>query len=85
MDAHGVAAADAPALADAMRSYGVRWHNMRKNVHGGTYAFNWLQRRLLPKMYESRHLQIHHRSTGTIGISQAHAHTRTGNLTADYC
>jgi hypothetical protein len=50
---HGMCPADAPPLADAMRSYGVRWHNMRKNVRGGTYAFNWLQRRLLPKTYRA--------------------------------
>ena len=33
--------------------YGVRWQNMRKNVSGGRYAFNWLQQRLLPEGYRA--------------------------------
>ena len=36
-----------------MRTHGVRWLNMRKNVHMGHYAFNWLQQRLLPEGYRA--------------------------------
>ncbi len=36
-----------------MRTYGVRWQNMLKNVHKGTYAFNWLSRALLPEVYRA--------------------------------
>ena len=33
----------------------VRWINMRKNVgtKAGSYAFNWLQQRLLPEGYRA--------------------------------
>ena len=36
-----------------MRSRGCRWQNMRKNVSKGTYAFNWIQQRLLPEIYRA--------------------------------
>ena len=36
-----------------MRSHGVRWLNMRKNIPFGQYAFNWLQQRLLPEGYRA--------------------------------
>ena len=53
MDRHGLHEEEAAELADEMRRYGVRWQNMRKNVSGGQYAFNWLQQRLLPEIYRA--------------------------------
>ena len=50
---HGVGDCEAANLLDAMRSSGVRWLNMRKNIPLGQYAFNWLQRRLLPEGYRA--------------------------------
>ena len=51
---HGVSEGEANELLDAMRSHGVRWLNMRKNMGAfGTYAFNWLQQRLLPEGYRA--------------------------------
>ena len=46
-------AMEAVTLAAEMRSHGVRWENMRKNVQKGAYAFNWFARLLLPKMYRA--------------------------------
>ena len=43
----------ATLLANQMRTHGVRWKNMRKNVRNGRYAFNWLQQRLLPRIYRA--------------------------------
>ena len=45
--------AEAAALTDVMRSSGVRWLNMRKNIPFGQYAFNWLQQQLLPEGYRA--------------------------------
>ena len=51
---HAVSEAEASELLDAMRSHGVRWLNMRKNVGQlGQYAFNWIQQRLLPEGYRA--------------------------------
>jgi len=50
---HGVSEAEAAALTDLMRSSGVRWLNMRKNIPFGQYAFNWLQQQLLPEGYRA--------------------------------
>eukprot|EP00900_Chrysochromulina_parva_P018750 jgi/Chrpa1/26877/Chrysochromulina_OHIO_Genome00011884-RA len=51
---HAVSEAEANELLDAMRSHGVRWLNMRKNMGAlGQYAFNWLQQRLLPEGYRA--------------------------------
>jgi hypothetical protein len=40
-------------LTERMRTSGVRWLNMRKNLPMGVYAFNWLQQRLLPEGYRA--------------------------------
>ena len=53
VERHRLGKAEAAALADEMRIHGVRWQNMRKNVSGGQYAFNWLQQRLLPEIYRA--------------------------------
>ena len=53
VERHGVDEIEARMLRDQMRRYGVRWLNMRKNVHMGQYAFNWLQQRLLPAGYRA--------------------------------
>ena len=53
VERHGLDADEAPALVDEMRSRGCRWQNMRKNVSKGTYAFNWIQQRLLPEIYRA--------------------------------
>ena len=53
VERHGLHEAEAAELADEMRRRGVRWQNMRKNVSGGQYAFNWLQQRLLPEIYRA--------------------------------
>ena len=53
-ESHAVSEAEANELLDAMRSHGVRWLNMRKNMGAlGQYAFNWLQQRLLPEGYRA--------------------------------
>ena len=66
---HGVSEAEANELLDAMRSHGVRWLNMRKNMGAlGQYAFNWLQQRLLPEGYRApkgTYTQIFNRSVET--------------------
>ena len=50
---HAVPEDEASRLTDRMRSHGVRWLNMRKNVTAGVYAFNWLQQWLLPEGYRA--------------------------------
>ena len=52
-DHQNVSEAEAMELTEQMRMSGVRWINMRKNVHMGVYAFNWLQQRLLPEVYRA--------------------------------
>ena len=51
---HAVTEMEASELLDTMRSHGVRWLNMRKNMGAlGQYAFNFLQLRLLPEGYRA--------------------------------
>ena len=50
---HGVSEAESMALVDEVRARGVRWLNMRKNLKGGHYAFNWLNQLLLPQGYRA--------------------------------
>ena len=45
--------AEASELTERMRTDGVRWLNMRKNLPMGMYAFNWLQTRFLPEGYRA--------------------------------
>ena len=52
-ECHAVSKMEAALLTTRMRTSGVRWINMQKNVHMGVYAFNWLQQRLLPEMYRA--------------------------------
>lgn len=50
---HGVSEGEMAELTERMRTSGVRWLNMRKNLPMGVYAFNWLQQRLLPEGYRA--------------------------------
>lgn len=47
---HGVDDCEASGITEKMRTTGVRWLNVRKNLPAGLYAFNWLQQQLLPQV-----------------------------------
>ena len=48
---HGVDSEGATRCLEATRRHGVRRENVRRNVCKRTYAFNWVQQRMLPAAY----------------------------------